>query len=338
MTSAPQGSLLFPYTPVFRFEFFPPPPISVWSSRARLTSVRRRRRAALKAWVSNGGSSGSIAVCASRGGMSSPSAAPAGASSTTRPPNVRWSTKRSSRPPSVNRNRARRCTSSGSSGFSTSSCPLIPRCATSARPDGVPSGSASGSHRYFPRRRAAERVRPVSAPTKESVPSRWRRTARGWCTSTPATVRPATHRSRPRRTTSTSGSSGTGSGLGGERAPGRLGGLLLGGLLGAAGPGAVHGPPEDDGGGERLGVVGAVVVHPVGGGAEAPGGAELLQAGLPVQAGAAGGGLDQQRVEQPVDQVRGRLEAAPEVDGADQRLEGVGEDRVLLPPAGGLLA
>ena len=31
----------------------------------------------------------------------------------------------------------------------------MPRCATRARPDGVPSGSASGSHRYLPRRCAA---------------------------------------------------------------------------------------------------------------------------------------------------------------------------------------
>ena len=84
-------------------------------------------------------------------------------------------------------------------------------------------------------------------------------------------------------------------------------------------------------------MVGAVVLDDVPGSAEAEGGAELLQAGLPVQGGAAGGGLDEQRVEQPVDDPGRRVEPAAEVDRADQRLERVGEDRVLLPPAGGLL-
>src|SRR4051795_4483338 len=137
----------------------------------------------------------------------------------------------------------------------------MPRCATSARPLGAPSGSASGSHRYLPRRCAAVNVRPVSARTKCSVPSRCRRTARGGRTSTAATVRPATHCSSPRRTTSTSGSSGTVSALRGQGLPRGLGGLLLGGLLGAAGPLAVDGLGEEHLGGERLGVVGAVVAH-----------------------------------------------------------------------------
>src|SRR5215212_9511706 len=143
----------------------------------------------------------------------------------------------------------------------------MPRWATRASPVGVPSGSASGIHRYLPRRRAAVSVRPVSAAVKCSVPSRWRRTARGWHTSTAATVRPATQRSRPRRTTSTSGSSGTAAqpapdpaGAVGQRAPGGLCGLLLGGLLRASGTAAVDGAGEDDGGGEGLGVVGAGVL------------------------------------------------------------------------------
>src|SRR3954468_6259410 len=275
----------------------PTPPISVWSSSARLTSVCRRRSAAEKPASSKPGSSGSIAMCATRVGRP-----PSGASSTARPPNVRWSTKRSSRPPSVNVNRARRCASSGCDGFSTSSCPLIPRCATSAVPVAVPSGSASGSHRYLPRRWAPANVRAGSAATKCAVPPRCGGTARGWETSTAATVRPATQRSRPRRTTSTSGSSGTpsapggrrgGGGLGRDRPPGHLGGLLLGGLLGAAGAGAADLAGQQHGGGEDLGVVGAVVLDPVAGRAEPAGGAELLEAGLPVQAGAAGGRLGQ---------------------------------------------
>src|SRR4051812_4005280 len=311
----------------------PTPPISVWSSRARLTSVCRRRRAALNASASNDGSSGSIAMCASRGGMPSPVD-----SSTASPPKVRWSTKRSSRPPSVKVTRARRWTSSGCDGFSTSSWPLMPRCPTSARSLGVPSGSASGSHRYLPRRWAAVNVRPVSAATKWSMPSRCRRTARGWRTSTAATVRPATHCSSPRRTTSTSGSSGTLSALRGQGPPRGLGGLLLGGLLRAAGALAVDGAGQQHRGGEGLRVVGAVVGDRVAGRPEPAAGGELLQAGLPVQAGAAGGGLDQQRVEQPVHDRRRRVQPAAQVDRAEQRLERVGEDRVLLPAPGGLLA
>src|SRR3954451_9345025 len=213
----------------------------------------------------------------------------------------------------------------------------MPRCATSARPLGAPSGSATGSHRYLPRRWAAVKVRPVSACTKCSVPSRWRRTARGWRTSTAATVRPATHWSSPRRTTSTSGSSGTCSVLRGQGLPRGLGGLLLGGLLRAAGALAVDGAGEQDGGGEGLGVVGAVVLHRVARRPESAAGGELLQAGLPVQAGAARGRLHQQRVEQPVHDLRGDVQPTAEVDRAEQRLERVGQDGVLLTAPGRLL-
>ena len=67
-------------------------------------------------------------------------------------------------------------------------------------------------------------------------------------------------------------------------------------------------------------------------------GGELLERGLPVQAGAErGGGLDQ-RVEEPVHDLGGHLDAAAEVDGADHGLDGVGEDRRLVAAAGGLLA
>src|SRR4051794_34954354 len=174
----------------------------------------------------------------------------------------------------------------------------MPRCATSARSLGAPSASAIGSHRYLPRRCAAVTVRPVSVCTKWSAPSRCRRTARGWRTSTEATVRPATHCSSPRRTTSTSGSSGTVSVLRGQGLPRGLGGLLLGSLLGAAGPLAVHRVGEEDLGGERLRVVGAVVAHLVDRRTDTVGGGEFLEAGLPVQTGTAAGRLHQQRVEQ----------------------------------------
>src|SRR3712207_8327164 len=47
--------------------------------------------------------------------------------------------------------------------------------------------------------------------------------------------------------------------------------------------------------------------------------------------------LVEQRVEQPVHDRRGGVEAESDVHGPDDRLHGVGEDRVLLPAAGGLL-
>lgn len=72
--------------------------------------------------------------------------------------------------------------------------------------------------------------------------------------------------------------------------------------------------------------------------AEFRGRGELLQAGLPVQTGAEQRGTLQQRVEQPVDQLAGGVETVLEVDRADQRLGGVGEDARLLPATGHLLA
>ena len=85
-------------------------------------------------------------------------------------------------------------------------------------------------------------------------------------------------------------------------------------------------------------MVGALVVDDVLRDAEAVLGGELLQRGLPVEGGAERrGGLDE-RVEELVHEHRGDLDAAGEVDGADQRLDGVGEDRGLVATAGALLA
>ncbi len=58
-------------------------------------------------------------------------------------------------------------------------------------------------------RRRGGRRRPLDGQPESAAPATWRRTARGCSTSTAATVRPHTQRSRPLRTTSTSGSSGT---------------------------------------------------------------------------------------------------------------------------------
>ena len=92
-------------------------------------------------------------------------------------PNVRWSVKRRSGPSSENVNQIRTCGTSGRSGSPTSSCPLMPRCASSA-------SSPTDSHRYLPRRMAASRLRPASAASNSAGPSTCRRTARGCSTRT----------------------------------------------------------------------------------------------------------------------------------------------------------
>ncbi len=72
--------------------------------------------------------------------------------------------------------------------------------------------------------------------------------------------------------------------------------------------------------------------------AQALGRGELLEAGLPVQAGTEVRGLLDQRVEEPVHQLGRRVEALVEIDRADHRFEGVGEDGRLVPAARALFA
>src|SRR5690606_28606422 len=209
-------------------------------------------------------SSGSRAMWAISGGSTAPPGENAIA------PNVRWSTNRSWGPPSSKVSRTRRWVSSGAPGGRSSSWPDMPRCTTRASP------VSSGSHRNLPRRRAPVTVRPGSAAAKSAAPARWRRTARGWRTSTAASRRPTTHFSRPRRTVSTSGSSGTASAAG-QLAPGGGRRLLLGLLLARAGDPAVPGAGHDHPGGERLGVVGPLLLHLVLRHPEPPLGGQLLQ-------------------------------------------------------------
>ena len=120
--------------------------------------------------------------------------------------------------------------------------------------------------------------------------------------------------------------------------PGGLGGLLLRLLLAAAGAGAVRDASDAGGSSEGLLVVGTGLGDQVLGHAEALGRGELLETGLPVQAGAEVGGLLDQRVEQPVHQFGGRVEALVEIDRADHRFQGVGEDGRLVPAARALFA
>ncbi len=102
---------------------------------------------------------------------------------------------------------------------------------------------------------------------------------------------------------------------------------------------AANSSPFTDGpGGEDLGVVGADRGDLVVGHAEAVLGRQLLQAGLPVEADAVVGDLVEQRVEQLVDDLGRAGEPVLEVDRAEHRLEGVGQDAGLVAAAGDLFA
>jgi hypothetical protein len=84
-------------------------------------------------------------------------------------------------------------------------------------------------------------------------------------------------------------------------------------------------------------VVRAVVLDDVFRDTEPVLGGQLLEGGLPVQPGAECGRRLDQRVEEPVDGHGGGLEAAGQVDGAEDRFDRVGEDRCLVAATGGLL-
>src|SRR3954447_9208305 len=305
----------------------PTPDTTVWSSRIRLMPEARRRTAATTASWPNSGSSGSRAMCATSAGSS----APPGESRS--PPNIRWSTNRSSRP-SPRPNRTRRCRSAAASTGCTSSWPLMPRWPRIASP------LSRGSQRYFPRRRASSTRRPVVSAVKSSAPARCRRSGRGCSTWTRPILRPTTCAARPLRTTSTSGSSGTRVAVvrRDDRDVGGLGGLLLRLLLGPAGAVPVEHVADLHLSGERLLVVGALVLDDVLRHAEGVLGGQLLEAGLPVEPRSQPRCLLHQRVEQQVHHLAGGLEAAAQVHRADHGLYRVGEDRGLPAAAGGLFA
>ena len=303
-----------------------------------------RRTRATKASSSNSASSGSRAMCAISG------ARRPRPSETASPPNIRWSTNRSSRsgwPSSTNR--TRRLRSSGTPGGCTSIWPLMPRWPRRASP------LSRESQRYFPRRWAAVKVRPVRRAAKSAGPAgggvrgagagrRRRRSGgpgrgpRGRC----GRPRPREAQASPagdaRRGPAEAPRRVAGGQLGAQGPVGGLGRLLLGLLLRPADAAPVQPLGDADPGGEGLHVVGALVLDDVLGHAEVVQGAELLEAGLPVESRAHGRGGLQHRVEEQVDDAGGLVEAGAEVDGADQGLDGVGEDRGLLAATGRLLA
>jgi hypothetical protein len=85
-------------------------------------------------------------------------------------------------------------------------------------------------------------------------------------------------------------------------------------------------------------VIRAALVDVILGYAQHLGRGQLLKRGLPVQARAQPGRARDHRVEQPVHQPVGHVQALVQVDRADDRLEGVREDGRLVPAPGALLA
>src|SRR5215470_878806 len=270
----------------------PTPLISDWSSRARLTSLCLVRSLASTTSSSKADSIGSGAMCA----MGAGSAAPPRSNSMW--PNVRWSVNLSSGPESVNMYRIRTCGDTGIPGSLSSSWPLIPRWASSASSATEPDCSgATGSHRYLPRRRAPVITIPRAAASKSSRPARCRRMARGCSTSTEPIVRPtaplpfppsrrrAAGRGVPAGAAARPGTPGSVTVVVGAQrvfavadgVPGGLGGLLLGFLLGAPLPGAVHVAADPDHGAEGLLVVGPALLDVVLRHAENPGSRQFLQ-------------------------------------------------------------
>src|SRR5271169_2609241 len=210
------------------------------------------------------------------------------------------------------------CLGLGSLGdFTRSSCPLMPRCTTSVSP------LSSVSSRYLPSRPTFLMVRPSSSPRK-CLAEGWRRTDRPLATATALILRPTTSRARSWRSVSTSGNSGTG-----QLLPGRTGGLLLGVLLGS--PFAC--PPERPAQ-VHLGHVGPVVIrarpdHHVARRPLAVAHRPLLQPALVVEVVGLLAGPRDGVAQLAQHQALGRLPAGVEVDGPEDGLEGVGQDRGL---------
>src|SRR3954463_12208169 len=231
----------------------------------------------------------------------------------------------------------------------------MPRCTISAFP------SSSRSRMYLPRRLTAVILRPSSSLVN-CLRCRYRRMLRIPSTSTPLIFLPTTSRSRSRRTTSTSGSSGIraphrrscrGAVVGQSLARLPIGSPavlrtqlaprgsrrgLLGLLLRATLAGSVRYSPEHHGRVEALRVVGTLVVHVVARQLLEPLSGELLQARLVVVAARPARGLRDALAHETHDDVAGRGHPAVEVDGRDDRLHRVGEDRRLLPASGCVLA
>ena len=290
---------------------------------------------------------------AARSDAAAPAGHPSGvgtSGTTASPPNIRWSTNRSSRPVGAHRRRARcrtrRCRSAAASGG------LQHELAAHAE---VGQQGLAGVEREPEELAAAHDVahasrRPAGRRSRAG-PASCRRTGRGWSTSTGAdpgagdpagqaapddldlgqfghAARPSGRRRRPPRLRPVQ--PGAARSASNAAAAALLLGLLLAPPAARAARAARRRAPSAW---NSLAWSGPSSVTAYSGTPRPSVRGELLQAGLPVQARAERGGGRQQRVDQAVHEGPGDLDAVLEVDGADQRLEGVGEDRGLVPPA-----
>ena len=242
----------------------PTPEIRLWSSRARLISVRRRRRAATNASSEKTGSIGSRAMCAI-----SAWAAPPRPAETDSPPKVRWSTKRSSGPSSANSDpdaQVRLVRRAGRAQQQLAGHAQVADhrvAAVQGQPQvlapptdvgdrsGRPAGRRSRPARQVPayRPRVAHPTAAIRRPTTHGPALAGRSPPRA----AQAPTAPASaSRGRPRRRRPRLRLGPRGASVVGEHPPGRLGGPLLGLLLAAALRPAVSVAGDHHPGGERL--------------------------------------------------------------------------------------
>ena len=215
-------------------------------------------------------------------------------------------------PPSAKSNSTRVLGGSGALASSRRNWPLIPRWASTASP------SVSGSQRYLPRRRGTAKTRPARRLSKSEAPGRWRRTGRGCSTWTAEICRPADRgcrgldeRSRPREVQARVRAGGPRLPLERLRTRWPRRSARLPSCCGRH-PDRSCADRSCTMASKRLGVVRSGLDDLVRRHAESGHRSGLLQAGLPVEAGTAGGHVGHQRVEQVMheDAVRRRCRAA----------------------------
>ena len=120
--------------------------------------------------------------------------------------------------------------------------------------------------------------------------------------------------------------------------PRDLGHLLFGFLLGMTNAAGENRFTDDDRRGKRFLVIGTGAVEDIGRHAERMVGGDLLQGGLPVEAGAEFGGRGHDRVENTVDDLGGSFDTELDIHRTEYGFDRVREDGRLFASSGGFLA
>src|SRR5918992_498211 len=313
----------------------PSPEMNCWSMSSGFSLVARFASAPENCCHVNIDSSGSMARWASSLTLPRSSSAVTNSS-----PNVRGSTNRRS-PPVWKVTITWVWLSRGTRFVPRRNRPDIPKWTTSTLP------SSRWSRMYLPFLSALMILWPTNR-SRNSLGALCRRITRLVFfirrTSTATIRRPTTSFSRSRRTTSTSGSSNLnlprlrGGALRHQPGIGQPGRSLLRLLLRSARPRPVRLAAEEDSGGEMLGMVRALPADPVLGHPTHVLGGQLLEPGLVVAVALAPDVSLHPWPEHPLDHLPGHVQAAIQVDGAQDCLHRVGQDRGLLPASGLLLA